>query len=192
VPTVRAASLRSAARPAAHRQVVGRMRRRGSEVARGRIAKTWRVDPESGDGQIGHGHGHAHGFGGALLSGWTSKPGQHLNHPNREHADVSAPRRRGESASADDIDDRGGLRRASSCDLVKPSLIGAGSSAGAFCDVEHDAQARALQLIPERAVVPARQQAACLGMQPEGEMIDLETFVLELRPAVVGTEILGL
>ena len=28
-------------------------------------------------------------------------------------------------------------------------------------------------------------------MQPEGKMVDLETFMFELGPAVLGTEILG-
>jgi hypothetical protein len=76
-------------------------------------------------------------------------------------------------------------------DLVEPALVGTGPAPRAFCDVEHDAQARALQLIPERAVIPAREQAACRSMQPKREMVDLETLMFQLRPARLRPGILG-
>ena len=154
-------------------------------MERGRRSDDARAALKSGHGPIGHGHGHAHGSEDVELSGRTTEASQHLNDSNGERADAGTPSRCGELASTNDVDDRGGLGRATPCDLVESALVGAGPAACAFGDVEHDAQARALELISKRAVVPAREQTARLSMQPEGESVDFEALMLQLGPARV-------
>jgi hypothetical protein len=119
------------------------------------------------------------------LSDRAYKATQHLDHSNREQARPGALLGGCELAHRDDVDDRGGLRRAAPGHFIESSLVRSGPAPRALGDVEHDAQARPLELVSKSSVFSTWQEAACCRVQQQRKLVNLEPLVLQRRLAAV-------
>ena len=106
---------------------------------------------------------------------------QHLDDADQKRTGRDVTAEVDQSAKAKDIEKRCALRGGTAGEHVEAALVGAGDAACTFGDVQYDREAGTFELVTQHPVAAPRHERRQHRVELQGELINVEPFVVELR-----------